>query len=73
MRGTPHHLDEDLVPCGIISGIVTDSVTLQPIQAAYVEAYNLAESSMGNCYTDENGHYEIAGLATGTYKLQLTG
>ena len=64
-------VDEDLVLGGIISGTVTDSETLQPVNNVLAYVYDLDQNCVGYGWTDEYGYYETAPIHTGIYKLRL--
>ncbi len=53
-----------------ISGVVTD-VDGRPIAQLAVQAQQLNGSASGNGYTDADGKFTVAGLAAGTYRLQV--
>ncbi len=55
---------------GTISGVVTDAQG-NPIEGAWVEAYSDDSSGWGSAETDADGSYEIDGLATGEYRVQV--
>lgn len=57
---------------GIISGIVTDSVTGQPVDYATISLLQMDNEKVVNgTTTDPLGNFEISGLENGTYKLQV--
>jgi photosystem II stability/assembly factor-like uncharacterized protein len=63
-----------MVKGGLITGIVTDGTTGEGIQGAYIDVYNAVTGSWaGSGSTDSSGSYGITGLATGNYKLVLSG
>jgi len=56
---------------GSITGVVTDSVTGNPIFHAMVQAHQM--HGMGNfAFTDSNGVYTIVNLAAGNYQVQAS-
>ena len=57
---------------GTISGTVTDAATLQPIASVNIGVYDLSYNFIRDAYTDEYGHYEVAELPAGNYKLCFT-
>jgi hypothetical protein len=64
-------LDITAEPSGIITGRVTDSLTGDPIDSAYVQAYDTF--GFGSNFTDSNGDYIIdEGLGTGTYNVTVS-
>ncbi len=54
---------------GAISGIVTDSITGNPIPNARVNACKINGHGGGMAVTDENGYYIIQNLAPGLYNV----
>ena len=59
-------------PSGTITGRVTDSGTGDPIQSAYVQAFD-GIAGFGSDFTDSNGDYIIdSGLETGTYNVTVS-
>jgi hypothetical protein len=65
-------LNFTIEPSGTITGRVTDSGTGDPIQSAYVQAFD-GLTGFGSDFTDSNGDYIIdSGLETGTYNVTVT-
>jgi hypothetical protein len=62
-------LDEDLTPGGGISGVMSSSVTGQPLGAFEGRArlYQLDGTQLTTALTDENGAWSFGGVATGSY------
>ncbi len=54
---------------GAISGVVTDSITGNPIPNAQVNARKINGHGCGMAVTDENGYYIIQNLAPGLYMV----
>ncbi|MCS7249917.1 MAG: carboxypeptidase-like regulatory domain-containing protein [candidate division WOR-3 bacterium] len=54
---------------GAISGVVTDSITGNPIPNARVNARRINGHGCGMAVTDENGYYLISNLAPGPYTV----
>lgn len=54
---------------GAISGVVTDSITGNPIPNARVNARRINGHGCGTAVTDENGYYIIQNLAPGLYRV----
>jgi len=57
---------------GLISGVVTDANTSNPIAGAQVLASRLSGVDTYPASTDVNGEYQFVGLVTGTYTLTAT-
>ena len=74
-EGTTTTVDEDLVMGGMISGTVTDAMTLQPIGNVYIQVCDPNNEWDNKSYgwTDEYGHYGAGGLPTGNYKIRIDG
>jgi uncharacterized surface anchored protein len=63
-------VDAALASGATISGTVTESGTEAPLPGIEVVAYTSAcDHGGGTAMTDEGGHYEIRGIAAGTYHL----
>ncbi|MCI5146695.1 MAG: carboxypeptidase regulatory-like domain-containing protein, partial [Candidatus Electrothrix sp. AR3] len=63
-------IDAALVPCGGISGIVTDVKTGNPVAGVRVEVYNatlLPDTIIASGSTDSNGTYTINGVPGDSY------
>jgi len=55
-----------------ITGMVTGPDGTSPLADVYVESANVSTWEWGpSTYTDENGHYELSGLAAGTYHVRF--
>ncbi len=58
---------------GHVSGMVKDSLTKEPIEYAIVELLNARNNKQVNgLITDENGHFKLVGVKTGSYKLKIS-
>ncbi len=62
-------IDFELDRLGSIAGTVVHSATGQPIEIS-VSAYDLDGHQVAYNYTDADGHYEIADLPDGSYRIQ---
>ncbi len=59
---------------GSISGTVTDQATGHPVEDAWVGVINLeGDYWYGETSTDASGHYTVAGLPGGDYKVEFYG
>lgn len=52
-----------------IDGFITNARTGEPLVNVQVIAYELDGSWVSDAFTDETGHYEIAGLIPGQYRI----
>ena len=63
-----------LAPDAVLSGVVFDEAG-EPVAAAQVQAQDVTAGSndrlAGLAQTDDRGHYELAGLAPGGYRLRV--
>jgi hypothetical protein len=55
---------------GVVSGLVTDSVTHSPLTLVIVQVFN-DTGFVGSALTDAQGNYEIDGLDAGNYQIVL--
>ena len=62
-------IDAALQHGGTITGTVTDASTGQPVAGLPVYAYVSGEFETTSATTDANGHYQLTGLATGSYEV----
>lgn len=62
------NIDARLAPGGSISGRVTDN-SGEYIQGIAVDIYDLNYSYIASTITDRSGHYSVAGLPGGSYKI----
>jgi hypothetical protein len=62
-------IDAEMQVGGEIEGTVTDAVTHKTLGTAFVVVLGPGEVEEGEAITEANGHYTIAGLATGSYKI----
>jgi hypothetical protein len=61
------------ISVGMISGMVTDSISGAGIQGVFVDAYDASKGLWtGYGSTDATGAYVVSGLATGSYKLRFS-
>jgi hypothetical protein len=56
---------------GAISGTVINISTGQPMSDACVTVVDLSFSGYGGAQTDEDGHYIVGGLPSGSYKVRF--
>lgn len=56
---------------GSISGTVTDAATSSPLFGVTVDVYYDFGGYFDAAYTDENGHYTMAGLDSGSYRAVI--
>lgn len=66
-------IDAEMQVGGKIEGTVTDAVTHKAVSNALVVAFGPGEVEEGGVFTDASGHYTIAGLVTGSYKIEFLG
>jgi hypothetical protein len=64
-------IDAELEVGGEVSGMVTDASTHMALPNAEVVALGAGEAVEGFALTNASGQYTIAGLATGSYKLEF--
>ncbi len=58
---------------GIVFGVVRKRETGEPVPGIIIIAYSTERPSIdARATTDEQGHYELKGLAPGTYRVQVT-
>ncbi len=58
---------------GIVCGVVRKRETGEPVPRIIIIAYSTERPSIdARATTDEQGHYELKGLAPGTYRVQVT-
>jgi hypothetical protein len=62
-------IDAEMQVGGEVEGTVTDAVTHKALPNAFVAALGPGEVEEGGAFTEAHGHYTIAGLATGSYKI----
>lgn len=67
---TTSGIDVRLDPAGRISGVVTDAAGA-PVSGVAVTAHSVDNPGVG-VSTDDNGFYDIGGLAAGDYTVQFT-
>ena len=70
--GETRVIDFSLMPAGHIVGTVTNAATGLPM-IANVFVYNAQTSPVTNALSDASGHYDVAGLATGSYFVVALG
>jgi Carboxypeptidase regulatory-like domain len=68
-KKTTTGIDAEMEVGGEIEGTVTDAATHKALPNAFVVAIGPGEVEEGGAFTEANGHYTIAGLATGSYKV----
>ena len=56
---------------GCIEGTITEGYTGAAVAGALVLAQNTVSEDSVHTYSDENGHYNVPGLETGTYKVSI--
>ena len=66
-------IDAALQPGGQITGKVTDASTGAAIAGESVTVLGSSGNFVGFASTDSNGNYTVAGLTTGTYKVEFYG
>ena len=66
-------IDAALQPLGRITGKVTDASTGAAIAGESVTVLDSSGNFVGFASTDSNGNYTVAGLTTGTYKVEFYG
>ena len=72
-------INAHLVPGAMISGTVTDAVTVAGVQGVEVQVYRYETDSDhwnsiwtgSSIYTDKNGYYEVKGLPEGDYLVEF--
>ncbi|MFD1020908.1 carboxypeptidase regulatory-like domain-containing protein [Thalassobacillus hwangdonensis] len=57
---------------GTVAGLVSDSVTGEPLEGAAVKVLNLDGEVVKETTTSSNGRYEVAGLAEAVHVLQVS-
>ncbi len=67
LNTTAENIDFDLDRLASITGSITDRATGNPIAYADILLYNESGVGAGSSYADSSGHYEIGGMADGTY------
>ncbi len=70
---TTSGIDAELRRGGEIEGMVTDASTHAAVASVYVFAFGADEALAAVTRTNASGHYTIAGLATGSYKIEFAG
>jgi 5-hydroxyisourate hydrolase-like protein (transthyretin family) len=66
-------IDAEMAVGGVVSGLVSDAVSGDPIEGVQVCPHQGSEEDLAGCdYTGGDGRYSISGLATGSYKLGFT-
>ena len=60
-----------LVQGGTLAGLVTDPATGQGVSDAYIQVLDASGNYVTYGYTDPSGHYEIHGIAPGSYYLEF--
>jgi hypothetical protein len=72
LEGSTRTIDATLQTGGGISGTVTDAATHAPVAKALVDAFDPDEPEAGGfTTTNANGEYNIVGLPSGTYDLEV--
>ena len=69
---TTPDVDAAMAVGGVVSGLVTDAVSGDPIEGVQVCPFQGSEEATGCDFTDVDGKYSISGLATGSYKIGFT-
>jgi 5-hydroxyisourate hydrolase-like protein (transthyretin family) len=69
-------INASLSPAGKISGTVTGPDGITPLEEIYIDAYQWNEDDedwewIRGATTDEQGHYRVGGLSTGSYRVQF--
>jgi 5-hydroxyisourate hydrolase-like protein (transthyretin family) len=65
------NIDGALTQGGTLEGVVTDAVTGQGVGDASVSILDARGDYLTFAFTDPNGHYEVSGLAPGTYYVEV--
>jgi carboxypeptidase family protein len=68
---TATNINGALVQGGTLAGVVTDASTGQGIAYGYLEVLDTKGNLVTYGYTEPNGHYQIHGIAPGSYYLQV--
>ncbi len=70
---TTSEVDAEMEVGGAVAGLVTDAVSTEPVEGVEACPYPAGSQSAEGCdFTDEDGEYEIVGLATGSYRIGFT-
>ncbi len=64
------NIDAALTEGGTLKGVVTDPSTGQPAPDVYVDVLDAQDNLVTSGYTDPSGHYEISGIAPGSYYVE---
>lgn len=64
------NIDAALTQGGTLEGEVTDPSTGQAVPDAYVDVLDANDNLVTTGYTDPSGHYEISGIAPGSYYVE---
>jgi 5-hydroxyisourate hydrolase-like protein (transthyretin family) len=67
------NIDAALTEGGTLEGTVTDPSTGQGVPGAYVDVLDANDNLLAYGFTDPNGHYEIPGIAPGSYYVEAVG